>query len=179
CLNPIRVNLTPSVPEWMMEHVKVHYREVSDKDEPSRNMIDISWLMKEMRLTPSDAVVKIPDNLTFHNIRSHHMVSKGRQGNMECGDSTLYATVELPITKINRANSYIHFVVVPDLIYYHIMYMLNEGYLAWNLDFGVELGIAFHWKYSIEQRYLEAYFSENFVDENESLSFLIELKNVK
>lgn len=56
--NPIRVNSTPSVPDWMMDRVKVYYRLVSDKDEPSRNAIDISRFMKEeLKLTPADTVV--------------------------------------------------------------------------------------------------------------------------
>ncbi|KAH9290245.1 hypothetical protein KI387_034362, partial [Taxus chinensis] len=64
---------------------------------------------------------------------------------MECGDSALYTTVELPITKLNRANACMHFAAILGLIYYRIVYMPSEGYLPWTLVFGAELGIAFHW----------------------------------
>ncbi|KAH9317255.1 hypothetical protein KI387_019024, partial [Taxus chinensis] len=56
--NPIRVNSTPSIPEWMMERVKIHYQLVSDHDDPSTNSIDISRFMKkELQLTTADTVV--------------------------------------------------------------------------------------------------------------------------
>lgn len=56
--NPIRVNATPSVPDWMMERVKVYYRLVSDNDDPSKNVIDISGFIKEeLKLTAADTVV--------------------------------------------------------------------------------------------------------------------------
>ncbi|KAH9317047.1 hypothetical protein KI387_018816, partial [Taxus chinensis] len=56
--NPIRVNSTPSIPEWMMERVKIHYELVSDHDDPSTKAINISRFIKEeLRLTPADTVV--------------------------------------------------------------------------------------------------------------------------